>query len=125
MKKRLGLMLVVFGVQGCYPTAEMTEKFPVAVSGTVSDTGKFQDCMLDHLNPMEGWLTNRRDVQQEIRSDRTTIDTSVAAGTVQLSRTEIFKNGKVQIRIADYINVSMIDRSPERNAFSTCLNKFQ
>ncbi|MCV2864847.1 hypothetical protein OE647_08875 [Defluviimonas sp. WL0075] len=111
-------------VAGCYPTAESTEKFPVAAAATVNNVPGFGDCMMDGLNPMEGWMVNRRDVQQETRSDGIRIDTSVAAGNIQLTRTEMFSDGRVQIRIADYLNVALIDRDPEMAVFKNCVSRF-
>lgn len=72
---------------------------------------------------MEGWFTNRRDVQQEVRSTGTIIDTSVAAGSIQLSRTEIDQNGQVRFRVAEYQQVSLIDRTPEKKVFEHCVEQ--
>jgi hypothetical protein len=119
------IFLAALAVQGCYPTAESTDDFPVVAKTTVTSVPGFRDCMMDGLNPMEGWVLNRRDVQQEVRSDGVRIDTSVAAGGIQLSRTEIFDDGKAHIRIASYYSVSLIDRSPERDIFDQCAKRYQ
>lgn len=95
----------------------------MVAAASVKDVAQFQDCIMDGLNPMEGWQTNRRDVQQEIRSDGSRIDTSVAAGNTQLSRTEIRNDGHVQLRIAVYVSVALINRSPERTVFDQCVDR--
>lgn len=119
MKAHLAV-LALATVAGCYPTAETVEKFPIAATVTLENPERFTDCMMDGLNPMEGWLVNRRDVQQEVRSNGTRIDTSVAAGNIQLSRTEITTDGQATMRIAEYSAVALIDRSPEKNVFDLC-----
>ena len=125
MNRILCLSAIAALLSACYPTAEATERFPVAAKARVKNVDAFRDCIMDGLNPMEGWLTNRRDVQQEVRSDGTRIDTSVANGNVQLSRTEIFATGDVQIRIAEYVNVALIDRGPEKEVFGKCASAHQ
>lgn len=115
------IFLTCFSLAGCYPTVQSTEDFPVYASATVMDTAKFQDCMLDGLSPMRGWLTSRRMVEQQVRSDRVIIDTFVGGSLIQLSSTEIYPNGQVRIRIADYMNVALIDRSSETDVFNNCV----
>lgn len=115
------VILSCFILAGCYPTVKSTEDFPVYASATMMNAAEFQDCMLDGLNPMRGWLTSRRMVEQQVRSDRVIIDTLAGGSLIQLSRTEIYPNGQVRIRIADYMNVALIDRSPEIDVFNNCV----
>lgn len=124
MKNNLLISISCLALLGCYPTADSAPHFPLAAAATVSNISGFQDCILDGLNPMRSWLANRRIVQQETRSDRVRVDTLIGSGVIPLSRTDIFPDGRVQIRIADYINVAAIDRSPERNVFDQCVELF-
>ena len=124
---RLYFFVLAVTLQACttivHPTAESSKDFPIVSLAKVSNTDVFSDCMLSTLNSMKRYAVNYRTIQQEVRIDRTIIDTAIANGDIQVSRTEIFDDGNVQIRTLNYVKIYRLDLSYELKAFKACVDK--
>ena len=124
--KKFNFFLLVAGLQACASPAIDTaaSNSYVAASGSVSNTGLFVDCVLDRLKPLESQWPSPRAVQQQVRSDRVIIDTSLGLSpVVQITRIEVLNNGNAQIEILNEQLTFLSSKDPEREAFKSCVDQ--
>ena len=124
--KKFNFFLLVAGLQACTtPAIDTAESNSyVAVSGRISNTGLFVDCILDSFKPLESQWPSPRNVQQQVRSDRVIIDTSLGvAPKVHISRVEVSNDGNAQIKILNDRYTFLSSKDPELEAFNFCVNQ--
>ncbi len=124
--KKLNCFLLLAGLQACASPAIDTaaSNTYVAASGNVSNTGLFVDCVLDRLTPLKSQWPSPRTIQQQVRSDRVIIDTSLGvAPVVQITRIEVLNNGNAQIEFLNEQLSFLSSKDPELEAFKFCVDQ--